>query len=109
MGAITWPYFKYADPLLGGYVSLANNYTNWGNDSSGNVYPTTDGYNCGTASYALAMNPSAIGTADAAWGWMDSPCNATHTFMCRISSELRASSMGCLLQRCHRSKCWQPL
>ena len=94
MYAVTWPYFKYADPLLGGYVSLANNYTNWGNDTStGNNYPSTDGYNCGTAVYTLAINPSAAGTPDATWGWMDTLCNTTNTFMCRISSARRG---GCL-------------
>lgn len=85
--ATTWPVFRYSDPLLGITVSLANNYTNWANDTSGNSYPLTNGYNCATAQYTLAFDPNQVGTSDGNWGWVDSPCNATFTSMCRISGE----------------------
>jgi hypothetical protein len=73
--------------LLGGTVSLANNYTNWANDTGGNSYPLTEGYNCASAQYTLASDPNAGNASDANWGWVDSPCNATYTSMCRLSGE----------------------
>ena len=87
ISANPWPYFTYADPSVGAYGTLPNNYTNWGNDTSSNQYPTTAGYDCGSAKYMLAYTPGSTSGPESAWGWMDTLCNETYTSMCRISGE----------------------